>query len=47
MGQVDNRMYSYVYDKVGFENKLNTIFKQISLDADISNETPIFSNMEQ
>ena len=46
MGQVDDRMFSYVYDKLGFENKLNRIFRQISLEANITNETPIYSNME-
>ena len=47
MGHIDDRIYSYVYDKVGFEKKLNTLFKQIGLDAGLASETPIFSSMDQ
>ena len=47
MGQVEDRMFSYIYDQKGFDAKLNRIFRQISLSANITNESPILSNMEQ
>jgi len=46
MGHVEGRLYSYIYDKKGFDRKLGRILKVISLDADMKSETPIMSSME-
>lgn len=46
IGHLENRIFSYIYDKKEFDTNLNRVLRQISLEANLTNETPIISNME-
>mmetsp|Transcript_5577 Transcript_5577/g.9578 ORF Transcript_5577/g.9578 Transcript_5577/m.9578 type:complete len:384 (-) Transcript_5577:1867-3018(-) len=46
MGHLDSRVQKYVYKRDKIENVLNRILRKVSLDFNVQNKTPIFSNME-
>ena len=47
MGHIKNRIHSYIYDREKIEGGLNRILRRVTLENNVSNETPIFSNMEE
>jgi ABC-type antimicrobial peptide transport system permease subunit len=46
MGHIHDRTNSYIYQKDKLDAKLNKLFRQISLEANVTSETPIATNME-
>ena len=46
MGHLDDRTNSYIYKNDQIDASLNQLFKQISLEANVTSETPIATNME-
>lgn len=46
IGHLDDRTYSYIYDKDEFDYKISKVIRQISLDANLTTDTPIISRME-
>ena len=46
IGHLEDRTYSYIYDKDEFDYKISKVIRQISLDANLTTDTPIISRME-
>jgi ABC-type antimicrobial peptide transport system permease subunit len=46
IGHLDDRTYSYIYDKDEFDYKISKVIRQISLGANLTTETPIIARME-
>lgn len=43
VGQVEDRTYSYIYDKKSFDRKLGKILRQLNRQSSLQSETPIMS----
>lgn len=47
VGHIEDRAYSYIYDKKGFDRKLGRVLRLLYRESNLQSESPIISQMDR